>query len=289
MSLTPDNRQELEEIVLSCEHRVWTAVVNRDGDLLANLFSDDYVEITLTGQRVLKQDVVNESPQIDDIRGYTIDSVRFISLSDDTMMLSYHLRIDGTCRGVPLQPRDRWATSIWKLSEERWQCSLFQQSPYQSDVSEDHTQRAIRGSDQPAHIVPMTFEHVPEVLELWSHVKGLVLTYSDNPSDLARYFSDNPQMSFVAIHEERVVGAVLCGHDGRRGYLHHLAVAPDSQNRGIGRALVDACLNRLKAIGIMQCNLFVVEDNAAGKQFWQRDGWSEWPQIRLMSKRLQED
>ena len=72
-----------------------------------------------------------------------------------------------------------------------------------------------------------------------------------------------------------MIGAVLCGHDGRRGYLNHLAVARDHRGRGIGRALVAASLARLRAIGIGRCNLLVFEDNAQGKEFWRHLGWQE--------------
>ena len=131
---------------------------------------------------------------------------------------------------------------------------------------------------------PMHEAHLREVFALWERTKGLIITDTDNPQDLERYFRRNPGMSRVAINEGCVIGAVLCGHDGRRGYLHHLAVAPEHRNQGVGRALVEACLFKLKEAGIHRCNLFVVEENVEGKQFWSNDGWQEWPTIRLMSK-----
>ena len=140
----------------------------------------------------------------------------------------------------------------------------------------------------PPQVIPMTTDHVTETVALWEQTEGLILTYSDNTPDLTRYFAENPGMSHVAVHDARVVGAILCGHDGRRGYLHHLAVSPDYRNQGIGQALIDACTNVLKAVNIRQCNLFVVDDNKSGRAFWEKRGWSEWPTIRLMSKRLDE-
>lgn len=136
----------------------------------------------------------------------------------------------------------------------------------------------------PFTIVPMTVDHVPNTIELWESAEGLILTHSDNPTDLARYFADNPGMSHVAVHQDQILGAVLCGHDGRRGYLHHLVVAAENRHQGIGRALVDACLSKLAEAGIRQCNLFIVDDNEEGRRFWASDGWSEWSNIRLMSK-----
>ena len=137
-------------------------------------------------------------------------------------------------------------------------------------------------------IIPMTTMHVPDVIALWEATEGLILTPTDNAADLDGYFSHNPGMSHVAIRGGEVVGAVLCGHDGRRGYLHHLAVAGDVRNQGIGRVLVNACLSKLSETGIRQCNLFVIDDHADGRAFWENDGWTEWPNIRLMSKKIDE-
>ena len=136
-------------------------------------------------------------------------------------------------------------------------------------------------------IIPMATKHVPNVIELWEATEGLILTRTDNTADLDAYFRHNPEMSYVAIRARKVVGAVLCGHDGRRGYLHHLAVAEAVRNHGIGRALVNACLSRLRELGIQQCNLFVIDSHAEGRAFWTNDGWEEWADIRLMSKVIQ--
>ena len=278
----PDNM--LDEITC-CEHKVWQAVIEKDGDKLAELFTDEYVEVTLSGERVLKSEVVEESPKIDEIKAYSIDSEEVRSLGPDVALLSYHLTLDGTCRGTPIVPRERWATSIWNRRGTGWQCSFFQQSAFSQEPSPPSDAASPNG----CAIIPMTVEHVPEVIELWNATEGLILTYSDNAGDLARYFTDNMEMSHIAACEGRIIGAVLCGHDGRRGYLHHLAVASDHRGQGTGRALVDACLSKLMAAGIQQCNLFVVDDNESGKQFWRDKGWSEWPNIRLMSKRLDEE
>lgn len=135
-------------------------------------------------------------------------------------------------------------------------------------------------------IEPMTTAHVARVIDLWNATEGLILTDTDNERDLDDFFRRNPNMSHVAIANNRIVGAVLCGHDGRRGYLHHLAVETSFRNQGIGRRLVHACLEKLREEAIGQCNLFVIDDHLAGKEFWQNDGWYEWPTIRLMSKKL---
>ncbi|MBM81378.1 MAG: hypothetical protein CMJ78_12420 [Planctomycetaceae bacterium] len=116
--------------VLCYEHRVWQAVIEKDAETLADLFSDDYVEIRLDGERVLKSDVVSQSPQVDEIEAYTIESEFIRPLGDDVVLLSYHLTLIGRCRGVEIDPKDRWTTSIWRRQEGGWRCCFFQQSSY---------------------------------------------------------------------------------------------------------------------------------------------------------------
>jgi putative acetyltransferase len=70
-----------------------------------------------------------------------------------------------------------------------------------------------------------------------------------------------------------IIAAVLCGHDGRRGYLHHLAVAPSHRRQGLGRTLVNRCLEQLTAAGIPKCNIFLFKDNAQAQEFWQSLGY----------------
>jgi ribosomal protein S18 acetylase RimI-like enzyme len=124
-------------------------------------------------------------------------------------------------------------------------------------------------------ILPMVDTDYDEVVALWTRTEGmgLDLADADSPTAVAAYLRRNPGMSFVARDGSRVVGAVLCGHDGRRGYLHHLAVDADYRGQGLGRALVDACLAALHDAGIGKCTIFVYADNAAGQAFWTRTGW----------------
>src|SRR5438034_8157863 len=103
----------------------------------------------------------------------------------------------------------------------------------------------------------MTEGHLEAVLALWSETEGVGLNESDTPERLILYLNRNPGLSLVACDDRRIVGAVLCGHDGRRGYLHHLVVAPDCRQRGLGRQLVAKCLASLQAIGIPKCNIFL--------------------------------
>ncbi len=123
----------------------------------------------------------------------------------------------------------------------------------------------------------------PEVFELWDGMPGIGLSSADSPEAVARYLERNPGFSHVARIEGRLVGAVLCGHDGRRGYLQHLAVAPDTRQKGIGRALVDRCINALAAEGITRCHIFVFTDNETGLGFWDSFGWFRRGDLFIMS------
>ena len=111
-----------------------------------------------------------------------------------------------------------------------------------------------------------------------------------NRSHLLRHADVNSKKSSrsqVALVSERIVGALLCGHDGRRGYLHHLAVDAEFRGIGIGRQLVFTCLGKLREVGIVGCNLFVMEDNPVAMEFWSRGGWSIWPTLRLMTLKIE--
>ena len=85
----------------------------------------------------------------------------------------------------------------------------------------------------------MTIDDYDEVYQLWESTEGLVLTDADSKPVVANYLDRNPDISQVALDGTRIVGAALCGHDGRRGLLHHLAVLADYRGKGIGRRIVD--------------------------------------------------
>ncbi len=120
------------------------------------------------------------------------------------------------------------------------------------------------------------------IVALWRRTKGVGLNESDTRPAIAVYLRRNPRFSFVAEKDGCVVGAVLCGHDGRRGYLHHLAVAKRYRQRSIGRQLVNACLAKLRQAGIQKCNILIFAGNAAGMKFRARTGWKLRTELRVM-------
>ena len=122
-------------------------------------------------------------------------------------------------------------------------------------------------------IRPMTLDDIPAALALWQGLPGIGLRAADSPPALARYLHRNPGTSFVAATEAgELVGVSLAGHDGRRGYLHHVAVAQAFRKQGLGRLLVERCCSALKVEGIEKINLWVKADNAAGLAFWNHVG-----------------
>lgn len=131
----------------------------------------------------------------------------------------------------------------------------------------------------------MTIEDHASVLALWRRTEGMGLGESDERDAIDRFLCRNPGMSAVAVAAEgALVGAVLCGHDGRRGYLHHLAVDASHRGRGIARALIVWCFAKLAAEKIPKCNVFLFIHNAAGRAFWEHDGWSYRGDLQVLQK-----
>ena len=135
-------------------------------------------------------------------------------------------------------------------------------------------------------IEPMSIDDYDEVFALWQSAEGVGLGESDTRRAMAGYLKRNPGMSFVARCAGELAGAVLCGDDGRRGYLHHLAVAPRHRRNGLGRKLVARCPAALRRRGILKCNIFLYADNVTGKRFWKKNGWTKRPDILLMQTSL---
>ncbi len=131
-----------------------------------------------------------------------------------------------------------------------------------------------------------TMEDYDGAIALWRASEGIGLSDADLAENLARYLERNRGLSFVAYEGARLVGAVLCGHDGRRGYLHHMAVAPEYRRRNVGQRLAEKCLRGLKANGFSRCHLFVHRDNHAALAFWRRTGWFDRTDLVMMSRDL---
>ena len=120
-------------------------------------------------------------------------------------------------------------------------------------------------------------------LDLWNRCEGIGLSDADEPQAIARFLEKNRGLCFVARAEGRLVGTCLCGSDGRRGYLYHLAVDPLLRGMGIGKSLAARALDELRKQDIHKCHIMVYGKNESGLAFWKRCGWVTRPEIELMS------
>ena len=136
-------------------------------------------------------------------------------------------------------------------------------------------------------ITEMSIDHISKALELWKHIEGMGLSSADEPEALSRFLLQNHGLSLIATDDGRLVGTCLCGSDGRRGYLYHLAVAPEYRRRNIGSDLVDGVFAALHRRNIHKCHIMVYGTNETGLKFWQQEGWVRRPEIVLMSKDVQ--
>lgn len=147
----------------------------------------------------------------------------------------------------------------------------------------------MKGAALPAGYLVRNFSlaDYDRVIELWRSCEGIGLNESDTRDAIERFVTRNPGFSLVVeTTAGEIVAAVLCGHDGRRGYLHHLAVALQHRRKGLGRTLVDLCLGRLHGAGIAKCNIFLYETNQTGRAFWEGHGWSARKDLVVVQKAL---
>ena len=135
----------------------------------------------------------------------------------------------------------------------------------------------------PVEIRPFTPADFPAALALWQATPGIGLTEADSPDGIAMFLARNPGLSFTAVAAGRLIGTILCGHDGRRGLIHHLAVAAAHRRQGLGRRLVETSLALLRAEAIEKCHLFVRRDNTEGQAFWQSIGGEERTTLVMFS------
>ena len=125
-------------------------------------------------------------------------------------------------------------------------------------------------------IRPMIIDDYNEVYELWMAIQGFAIRSIDDSRDgVEAFLKRNPTTSVVAIEDGKIVGAILCGHDGRRGCFYHVCVHPDYRLRGIGKAMVVFCMNALKDEKINKVSLIAFTQNDIGNAFWKGIGWTK--------------
>lgn len=121
----------------------------------------------------------------------------------------------------------------------------------------------------------MTMDDYDKVFELWLSCKGMGLNHVDDSREgIERYLKRNPNTCFVAEERFAILGVILSGHDGRRGYIYHTAVNPDFRKQGIGRKLVEAVMQSMEDEHISKVALVAFEKNQEGNIFWEKQGFS---------------
>jgi ribosomal protein S18 acetylase RimI-like enzyme len=132
----------------------------------------------------------------------------------------------------------------------------------------------------------MSIEDYEEVYEIWASIPGVGLTAADSKERISLYLDRNPNLSFVCQVEDKIVGTILCGHDGKRGYIQHTCVLAEYRGKNIGRYLVEEVVEELKRLEIDKCHLFVFADNEIGQGFWEGLGWKMRSDILIFSKNI---
>ena len=136
----------------------------------------------------------------------------------------------------------------------------------------------------------MTIEDFEEVHNLWMSIHGFAIrSIDDSKEGVERFIRRNPTTSMVAVYEGRIIGSILCGHDGRRGCLYHVCVAQEYRMRGIGKEMVVFCMNALKAEHINKVSLIAFTQNDIGNAFWREIGWTKREDLNYYDFTLNED
>ncbi|GAB3536768.1 GNAT family N-acetyltransferase [Photobacterium alginatilyticum] len=129
----------------------------------------------------------------------------------------------------------------------------------------------------------MDISDYQDVINLWTESEGMTLRDADSKENIEAYLKRNQGLSFVAVDNNQILGAVLVGTDGRRGYLQHLSVSSAHRSKGIGQQLVDNAISALGRIGISKTHLFVHNTNEKAQCFYQKMGWFPRDEVRMFS------
>ena len=122
----------------------------------------------------------------------------------------------------------------------------------------------------------MTTEDYDSVYALWKTIRGFgIRSIDDSRQGTERFLRRNPATSVVAELDGKIVGSILCGHDGRTGYFYHVCVDERYRNHGIGRKMATAAMRALQKEQINKVSLIAFKDNALGHHFWHGFGWKE--------------
>ncbi|MCL2703377.1 MAG: GNAT family N-acetyltransferase [Defluviitaleaceae bacterium] len=128
-----------------------------------------------------------------------------------------------------------------------------------------------------------------DVYALWMRTPNMGLNNVDDSREgIGKYLKRNPHTSFVAELDGKIIGVIMCGDDGRRGYIHHACVDVCHRNNGIGTQLVEAAMAALKNIGITKVALVAFGYNEGGNAFWEKIGFTSRSDLVYRNKALVE-
>jgi ribosomal protein S18 acetylase RimI-like enzyme len=122
-----------------------------------------------------------------------------------------------------------------------------------------------------------------EMISLWQEAEGVKLRDADSYDGIHKYLHRNPGLSFVAEDNGIIIGTIMAGHDGKRGYIQHLAVIPNQRKSGIGSELLSLCIQALKKEGILKSHIHVLSNNEPAKSYWSNRGWVKRTDIEVYS------
>ena len=135
----------------------------------------------------------------------------------------------------------------------------------------------------------MTIDDYEGVYKLWMSCTGMGLNNLDDSKEgIEKFLCRNPETCFIAEEDNEVVGVILAGNDGRRGYIYHTAVNPSLRNQGIGTALVQAAMEALHSLGINKVALVVFSKNEDGNTFWEKTGFTTRDDLIYRNKTITE-
>lgn len=135
----------------------------------------------------------------------------------------------------------------------------------------------------------MKISDYEQVYNMWLSCVGMGFNNVDDSKEgIEKFLKRNPTSCFVAIEDDIVVGAVIAGNDGRRGYIYHLAVNPKYRNKGIGTTLVNNVMNALENLGINKVALLTFKRNEVANAFWEKHGFSTREDINYRNKQIKE-
>ena len=136
----------------------------------------------------------------------------------------------------------------------------------------------------------MTMDDYEQVYALWKQIHGFgIRSVDDSREGIQRFLRRNPATSVVAIEDGKIVGAILCGHDGRRGCLYHVCVDADYRMRGIGKSMVVFAMEALKKEKINKVSLIAFTKNDIGNAFWNEIGWKKRQDLNYYDFTLNEE